>query len=216
MVDFVAAQSRSELGAIYVRFQRQIDGRQDREQGWKECVQILTSNIPFAVGAAYVENHFKADAKAAIEEMYQNIKGEFTATITEAEWIDENTRDKLLNKLQSLVPLIAYPGDGFDENAIKEFYGIKVDRDRYLRTLFQLRIIAADDKFLQTYTSTSADKMWKKYLPPTSIAALYSASDNTISKIERCTRCTQLSWIFDSFSHRILGWYSAECAVWRT
>lgn len=183
MVDFVAAQSRSELGAIYVQFQRQIDGRQDREQRWKECVAVLTENLPFAIGAAYIENHFKADTKAAVEEMYRNIKGEFSTTITGAEWIDENTRDKLLNKLQSLVPLMAYPGDGFDDRAIKDFYGgVKIERDQYLRTLFQLRIINADDRFRQAYTSTSADHLWKKFLPPTSVAAHYSASDNTISK----------------------------------
>jgi predicted metalloendopeptidase len=184
VVDFVAAQSRSsELGAIYVRFQKEIDGRQDREQGWKVCVDVLSRNLPFAIGAIYIENYFKADAKASIEEMYSNIKGEFTTLITNAEWIDESTRDKLLNKLQTLVPLIAFPGVGFDEQAIKSFYDeIKIDKDQYLRTLFQLRVIDADNKFRQSYTSTSNE--WQNYLAPTSIAAHYSASDNTIRKIE--------------------------------
>lgn len=183
VVDFVAAQSKSELGAIYVRFQRQVDGRQDREQGWKECVAMLGSNLPFAIGSIYVENHFKADVKASIKEMYKNIKDEFATLITDAEWVDESTRKKLLIKLDSVVPLIAYPDEGFNEQAIKDFYDdIKVDKDQYLRTLFQLRVIDADNKFRQPYTSTSPDKSneWQKYLPPTSIAAHYSASDNTI------------------------------------
>lgn len=192
MVDFVAAQSRtSELGAIYVRFQKQIDGRQDREQGWRECVDVLRKNLPFAIGAIYVKKHFNAEAKASIEVMYRNIKEEFETLITDAEWVDESTREKLLNKLQSLVPLIAYPNDiGFDEQAIENFYdGIKIDKDQYLRNLFQLRVIDADNKFRQTYMSTSPDKSneWQKFLSPTSIAAHYSASDNTIRKIERCT-----------------------------
>jgi predicted metalloendopeptidase len=181
VVDFVAAQSRSELGAIYERFQKQISGRRAREQRWRECIDVLTQNLPFAIGAAFVENHFQAESKAAFEEMYRNIKDEFTATISEAEWIDENTRDKLLNKLQSIVPLIAHPDRGFDKQAVKDFYDDKkIDKDQYLRTLFQLRIIDADDKFRQTY-STSEQEQWRKYLAPTSIASDYSASKNTIS-----------------------------------
>jgi putative endopeptidase len=192
VVDFVVAQSSSELGAIYLRFQRQINGRQDSEQGWRQCVDVLSQNLPFAIGAIYVEKYFKADARASIEEMYKSIKGEFAILIANAsEWIDESTRDKLLNKLQSLVPLIAYPDDGFDEHAIKEFYdGIKIDKDHYLRTLFQLRVIDADSKFRQSYTLTSSDMSneWQKYLSPTSIASHYSASDNTIRKIKQCTK----------------------------
>lgn len=184
MVDFIASQSRSELGAIYDRFQKQIRGRRDREQRWRECIDVLTENLPFAIGAAFVERNFDPEMKASFEEMYRNIKSEFASAISQAEWIDENTRDKLLSKVQSLVPLVAYPDRGFDEQAIKDFYdSIKIDKDQYFRTLFQLRIIAADDKFRQTYTSTTNKPgQWRKYLPPTTIASDYTASDNMISK----------------------------------
>lgn len=183
MVAFVASQSRSGLGAIYDRFQKQISGRQAREQRWRECIDVLTENLPFAIGAEFVKNHFENESKASFEEMYRNIKDEFVATISQAEWIDENTRDKLMKKLQSLVPLVAYPDEGFDEQAIKDFYdGIKFDNERYFSTLFQLRVIAADDKFRQTYSSSTENEKWRKFLAPTSIASDYSASDNTISK----------------------------------
>lgn len=193
MVDFVAMHSRSELGSIYIRFQRDVDGRQDREQGWKECVDILNKNVPFAIGSIYIKRHFNVSVKASIEKMYENIKEEFTTLITNAEWVDESTRDKLLEKLQSLVAMIAFPGDeGFDDEVIKNFYDeIKIDRDRYFRTLFQLRVIDADSKFRQTFMSTVHIKVneWQKYLPPTSIAALYSSSDNTIRKNKSLHNC---------------------------
>lgn len=117
--------------------------------------------------------------------MFNNIKAIFTALITEAEWIDSDTRENLLNKLKSLIPLIAYPDDGFNENVISGFYdGVTFDKSQYLKTLFHLRVIDADNKFRQTYTSTVVEHSsnWKKYLPPTSLSAVYSASDNTIRK----------------------------------
>lgn len=186
VVDFVAAQSISKLSDAYIKFKRIIDGQQDREQTWKECVNGLTKNLPFAVGKVYIESFFKGTTKALVEEMLQNIKDEFIEQITEADWIDESTRGKLLSKLQTLIPLIAHPDNGFSEHAINEFYDdINLDKSQYLRTLFQLRVIDADNKFRQTYTSTSLDDLnaWKKYLPPTTTTAFYSKSDNTISKI---------------------------------
>lgn len=188
IVDFVVSQSTGELGEIYIGFQRQIDGRQDFEQRWKDCVNILSLNLPFAIGATYVQRYLKADTKSSIVEMFNNIKEDFAGVIAEAEWIDKSTREKLLNKLKSVVPLIAYPDDGFDEHVINEFYsGVKIDKNHYMRTLFQLRVIDADNKFRQTFPSTALDKAdnWLKYLPPTAATASYSESDNTIRKIGR-------------------------------
>ncbi|CRK98671.1 CLUMA_CG012448, isoform A [Clunio marinus] len=57
---------------------------------------------------------------------------EFAAEISNAEWIDESTREKLLLKLKSLVLLMAHPDDGFDEDVLKAFYDdIKFDKNQY-------------------------------------------------------------------------------------
>lgn len=185
VVDFIVSQSITDLSDIYLRFQKLIDGREDREQRWKECVDTLSKNLPFAIGLIYIESNFKVGMKASVVELFDNIKEEFSLLITDAEWIDDGTREKLLLKLKSLIPLIAHPDEGFNEVAINEFYdGIKADKSKYFRTLFQLRVIDADDKFRQTHTSTTlkSSNDWRKYLPPTSVTALYSESDNTIRK----------------------------------
>ena len=211
MIDFAVSQSISNLSDIYIHFQKLIDGREDREQTWRDCVDVLTENLPFAVGSVYIEKYFKASTKASVMEMFNNIKDEFNVLIIQADWIDESTREILLNKLKSIATLIAFPDDGFNERAINEFYdGIKLDKSQYLRTLFQLRVIDADNKFRQTYTSTALETSndWRKYLPPTSVTAYYSASDNTIRKIELELPKAVIN--FDLFSHRILGWHSAK------
>lgn len=181
---------------------------------------MLSSNVPFAIGSLYAQKYFKASTKATVVEMFNGIKGEFVTLLKQAEWIDESTREKLLLKLKSLVPLLAMPDGGFDERSINEFYDdIKLDKSQYLRTLFQLRVIDADNKFRQTYTSTAlgSSSEWKKYLPPTSIAAVYSQSDNTIRKIDflAASLCTENAvinfWLI--LSRRIFGWHAAKWCV---
>lgn len=190
VIDFAVSQSITDLSDIYIHFQKLIDGREDREQTWRGCVDVLSKNLPFAIGSIYVEEYFKASTKDSVVEMFNNIKDEFVVLITEAKWVDESTREKLLHKLKSIVPLIAVPDDGFNERAINEFYdSIKLDKSQYLRTLFQLRVIDADNKFRQTYTSTALESSndWRKFPPPTSVTAFYSESDNTIRKIDDFT-----------------------------
>lgn len=184
VVDFAAVQSISDLGDIYSKLRRQIDGQQDREQTWKVCINDLTANLPFAVGKVYIDNFFNSGTKASTKVMFDNIKDELVALTTAADWIDKGTRAVLLGKLDSLVPLIAAPDGGFSEQAITEFYAdVNFDSTQRLKTLLQLRVVDADNKFQQTYTSTvlRSSNSWKKYLPPTSVAASYSKSDNTIS-----------------------------------
>lgn len=187
VIDFAVSQSISELSDIYIRFQKLIDGREDREQTWRVCVDVVSQNLPFAIGYEYTKNYFSANTKSLAVEMFNGIKNEFNVLITGAEWIDQNTRETLLHKIKSIVPLIAFPDGGFNERAINEFYdGLKFDKSQYLRNLFQLRVIDADNKFRQTYTSTAIESSndWRKFLPPTSITAFYSESDNTIRKID--------------------------------
>lgn len=180
MADYVVAQSISELSDIRLGFQRLIDGRQDHEQRWKRCIQVLSKHLPFAIGTAYIEHFVDEEAKTATVQMFQDIKEEFVELITAAEWIDESTRGKLLSKLKSLGALIAYPGRGFDEHDINVLYeDIKPDKGRYLTSLFQLRAIVADNKLRQLHSNRSEEE-WRRFPTPTDVTADYSQSDNTI------------------------------------
>lgn len=183
-------QSTGKLYEFYIRFRSDIDGRLDRDQSWKECISVVTQNLPFAIGAVYINENFNANTKASVVEMFNYIKLEFINLINESKWIDSNIREKLLTKLNTLRALIAYPPDGFQDLAIARFYDdIDIDENQYLKSLFRLRTIDADSKFKQsrklTAATTTAIELseWQKYLPPTTATALYSPSDNTISKI---------------------------------
>jgi predicted metalloendopeptidase len=160
-------------------------GQDDAEQTWKECSNVVQNQLPYAMGYIYTRDS-KTNARNSTLEIFESIKEEFEKLIASANWIDEAIREGLLNKLKALVPLIAHPPKGFNEREVKEFYSdVKIDVDQYLRTLLQLRIIDADNKFRQTYAPATVNDIdnWKKYLPPTSLSALYSESDNTLRKL---------------------------------
>lgn len=187
VIDYAANQIESPLKIYKFQFQSATLGQLDREQIWKECINVVERELPYAIGYNFIKNDsFKLKNSSLM--MFNIIKDEFTALIEQAKWIDDSIRAKLLNKLRALTPLIAYPNDGFSETEISAFYSeISIDTDQYLqylRTLFALRIIDADNKLRETYAAASSDDIdnWRKYLSPTSLNAVYSDSDNTLRK----------------------------------
>lgn len=180
LVDFAADKQSGPLKAYKFQLQHATSGQLDREQIWKECINVVKEHLPFAIGYKLA----KVDSfgiKNSSLELFSNIKDEFTALVSKAKWIDDSVREKLQHKLKTLTPLIAYPSDGFGDAQISAFYSkVSIDSKRYLQSLFELRIIDADNKFVAA-TREDVDN-WKKYLPPTSLNAIYSASDNTLRK----------------------------------
>lgn len=181
LIDFTVPYSSSQLKQRYLMFQKEIDGRLDRDQSWKSCVDVVTENLPYAVGAIYVENYFKHSVKQEVLKMFNNIKVEFSNVLKESLWMDDKMKSKMNEKLNSLIPLIGFPGEFYDEQKITDFYkGVQIDGNLYLETLLNLRVLIADAKFQDSYKSTTNESEWRKYATPTTVTAFYSESDNTI------------------------------------
>lgn len=183
LIDFTVPYSSRDLKQRYLIFQKDIDGRLDRDQTWKSCVDVVTENLPYAIGAIYVKDYFKHEVKQEVLKMFNNIKAEFSNVLKESLWMNEKMISKLNDKLNSLTPLIGFPEEYYDEQKITDFYkGVIIDDNQYLETLLLLRVLIADAKFQDSYKTTSNESEWRKYPSPTTVSAFYSVSDNTIRK----------------------------------
>lgn len=183
LIDFSVPYSSRQLKQRYLKFQKEIDGRLDRDQIWKSCVDVVTENLPYAVGSIYVKDYFKHQEKQEVLKMYKNIKDEFSNVLKESLWMDDKMKSKLNDKLNSLTPLIGFPGEHYDEQKIAEFYkSVAIDENQYLETLLHLRVLIADEKFQDSYKPSSNESEWRKYPSATTVTAFYTESDNTIRK----------------------------------
>lgn len=183
LIDFTVPYSSLELKHRYLAFQKDIDGRLDRDQTWKSCVDVVTEHIPYAIGAVYVEDYLKRQVKQEVVKMFNNIKVEFSNVLKESLWMNEKMISKLNDKLNSLTPLIGFPGEHYDDQKVTDFYkDVKIDDNQYLETLLHLRLLIADAKFQDLYKTTTNESEWRKYPAPTTVTAFYSESDNTIRK----------------------------------
>lgn len=188
LVDYAGSQV---IGSVkYSKFQLEhtINGKQDMEQSWKECINVIKSELAYVTGWHFTKDDPFKLKRSAIE-ILDSIKYEFSLLINNSRWFDDAVRVELNKKIEHLSEFIAYPDvTGFNESEIINFYDeIDVVENQYYRSLLQLRIIDADNKFKETFASKDSDDnadCWKKYLPPTLISAVYSPFENSLRKFK--------------------------------
>ena len=88
---------------------RTLTGTPELRERWKRGVSFVESAMGEAVGRIYVERHFPPAAKEAMDELVANLVEAYRRSISELDWMGEETRAKALDKLEKFTPKIGYP-----------------------------------------------------------------------------------------------------------
>lgn len=88
---------------------RTLTGTPELRERWKRGVSFVEGAMGEAVGRIYVERHFPPAAKDAMDELVANLVEAYRRSISELDWMGEETRAKALDKLAKFTPKIGYP-----------------------------------------------------------------------------------------------------------
>jgi putative endopeptidase len=94
--------------------------KQDRPRAKRALVAVNLS-IGDALGKLYVDKHFPAGDKAAVQAMVDNIKGSFAKRIEALEWMNPETRKEALAKVRTIEVGVGYP------DTWRDYSGLKLD-----------------------------------------------------------------------------------------
>jgi putative endopeptidase len=81
---------------------------------WERVLSVANGSIGEAIGKLYTEKYFPPQAKAAAQEMVDNIIIAFGERIKNLEWMTEPTKEKALGKLSTFNVKIGYPDEWKD------------------------------------------------------------------------------------------------------
>ena len=162
-------------------FNKVLTGTEARVPSWKECVDVVLDNYPHALGALYVQKHFSGESKAMMLEMFDNIKNEFRENLKTIEWMDQETKESTLIKLEVMKAEIGFADEILDEEKLQEFYTNfpDVNEDQYFETIHSLKAASADVSF-KRLNEPIIEKEWFDKLPPAIVNAFYSSIENSI------------------------------------
>lgn len=89
------------------------------KERWKRGVDLVEGALGEAVGKVYVERHFSPTAKGRMDELVANLIEAYRQSITDLDWMTEETKAKALDKLSKFIPKIGYPDKWRDYSSME-------------------------------------------------------------------------------------------------
>jgi len=96
---------------------------------WQKASSLTDNNIGELLGQLYVEQYFKPEAKARMEQLIKNLIKAYEIRIKQLDWMTDVTKEKALAKLKAFTPKIAYP------NHWKTYDGLEITNKTLLQNV---------------------------------------------------------------------------------
>jgi putative endopeptidase len=86
-----------------------LSGTPQLRERWKRGVALVEFSVGEAVGKIYVDRYFSPVAKERMDQLVENLIEAYRRSITDLDWMTEETKDSALTKLAKFRPHIGYP-----------------------------------------------------------------------------------------------------------
>ncbi|QQP99453.1 M13 family metallopeptidase [Lysobacter enzymogenes] len=150
-----------------------LSGQKAQRDDWKRAVATVTGSdaLGDAMGKLYVERHFSPQAKAAMQQLVENLRKALRANIEKIDWMGADTKTEAYRKLDSFRPKVGYPDKWRDYSSVSIVPG-----DLMANTL-QMRRYQRADQVRRIGTRTDRDE-W--FMTPQTVNAYYNSTFNEI------------------------------------
>jgi putative endopeptidase len=86
-----------------------LSGTPELRERWKRGVALVEASVGEAVGKIYVDRFFSPVAKERMDQLVGNLIEAYRRSITDLDWMTEETKESALDKLAKFRPHIGYP-----------------------------------------------------------------------------------------------------------
>ena len=107
-------------------YNKTLRGQTEQKPRWKRVLATVNDDTGEALGQLYVKQYFTPEAKAAAEELVNNLRNALKARIQNVPWMSDATKAKAMEKWASFMPKIGYPSKW------RDWTGLTVSQDNYL------------------------------------------------------------------------------------
>ncbi|KAF1934863.1 endothelin-converting enzyme 1 [Clathrospora elynae] len=167
----------------YRRFVNVLAGKDpdSSPERWRTCVNHVDGGLGWILSRFFVEKAFSAEAKSFGDTIITDIKTEFSKKLNAAEWMDNDTTKKAVEKVHNIVQKIGYPTnspDIMDPSTLENYYqSVNVSSDAFFANALSMRRFAADDEWSALGKPVDHDQ-WGMTVP--TVNAYYNPPGNEI------------------------------------
>ena len=148
-----------------------LSGTPTLKERWKRGVDLVEASIGEDVGKLYVDKHFSPAAKDRMDELVANLIEAYRQSISELDWMTEDTRAEALRKLDRFRPKIGYPVKW------KDYSTLDLRADDLVGNVLAVASWQLDDQLDKLTRPTDPDE-W--FMTPQTVNAYYHPLRNEI------------------------------------
>lgn len=169
--DAAAYLSDDFVNANFEFYGRTLSGIQQLRPRWKRVTGTLNGAMGEALGQMYVAKYFPPEAKQRMVTLVDNLRTAFAERIKDASWMEQQTKDKALEKLSSIIVKIGYP------DKWRDYSGLEIKGDSYYADVLR------SNRFELDYILSKVDKPTDNQewgMTPQTVNAYYNPTTNEI------------------------------------
>ena len=152
-------------------YSRTLSGVEEQLPRDRRGVQRVNGALGELIGQAYVDRHFPPEYKAQMEELVEYLRRALGEQIREAAWMDEETREIALYKLENFHAMVGYP------DRYRDYSSLEIRGDDLFGNMVRLQEWAQQDSISRLGFPI---REWQWAMTPQTVNAYYSTSTNQI------------------------------------
>ena len=149
-----------------------IGGREENRPRWKRGVTTVEAAVGEPVGRLYIDQHFKPEAKARVDELVRNLLAAFKVGIDELEWMSPATKAQAQAKLAKYSLKIGYP------DKWRDYSGLQVKDDDLVGNVMRSEQFQNAEMWARLGKPV---ERWRWGMTPQTVNASYSSTNNEIT-----------------------------------
>lgn len=159
------------VNANFEFYGKTISGAEQIRPRWKRVTSTVNGTLSEALGQIYVQKHFPPEAKQRMITLVDNLKEAFGQRIQNVTWMNNTTKDKALEKLESILVKVGYP------DTWRDYSGLSIEKDSYFANI--IRSNRFDIAYMVNKINKPVDRNeW--LMSPQTVNAYYNPTTNEI------------------------------------
>jgi putative endopeptidase len=150
---------------------RTLNGTPELRARWKRGVALVEGAIGEAVGKQYVARHFPPSSKAQMDDLVANLLAAYRDSISQLDWMTEETKQRAYEKLETFNPKIGYP------KKFRDYSSLQVRADDLYGNVAAASAFETDRELAKIGSPVDRDE-W--FMLPQTVNAYYNPGTNEI------------------------------------
>ena len=150
---------------------RTLNGTPELRARWKRGVALVEGAIGEAVGKQYVARHFPPSSKAQMDDLVANLLAAYRDSISQLDWMTEETKQRAYEKLDTFRPKIGYP------EKFRDYSALQVRPDDLFGNVAAASAFETDRQLAKIGSPVDRDE-W--FMLPQTVNAYYNPGTNEI------------------------------------